>query len=224
MIFFGAIAASLLAPIALQSQSAAEFYQRGRAQMDADNPEASIKSFEKAVALNSNSSDYHFWLGRAYGFSVPRAGILRRPFLAHHIKGEFDKALELDSANVGAREGLAMYYTLAPGIFGGSLAKAREHAAILSALDPMRGHYARARIAAQEKDFFGADAEYGIAVAENPDSLSAAMTYAEFLMKRNRASEALNVVDRFVQRHPEKSEATVWVNRMAALATAGKAP
>src|ERR1700712_539057 len=40
------------------------------------------EAFEKAVALNPNSSEYHHWLGRAYGRRAETSNFLSAPSLA----------------------------------------------------------------------------------------------------------------------------------------------
>ena len=59
------MAASIMAPLALSAQSAAEHAKTGTAALNANNADAAVKSFEKAVAAEPNNSDYHLWLARA---------------------------------------------------------------------------------------------------------------------------------------------------------------
>ncbi len=218
-------AALLMAPAALLviappsgAQTAVEFYTTGRAQMDSANPEAAIKSFEKAVSLDETNADYHFWLGRAVGFSIPNASVLRRPFLARRIKAEFERSVQLDPANIDSHEGLVMFYVRAPGIMGGSVAKARDQVAILATLSALRAHYSRAVIAVYgEKDRARADSEYQAAVAENPDSLSPAITYADFLATNGRGGDAFAALDKYLAGHPGNVVATFWIGRVAAV-------
>jgi len=61
-----------------------------------DDHDKSIKWLKKAVELNENNSDYHLWLGQAYGIKTQNSSMFKQPFLAKKVKKEFKKAVELD--------------------------------------------------------------------------------------------------------------------------------
>jgi tetratricopeptide (TPR) repeat protein len=85
--------------------------------------------FEQATQSATDATEqsgYHLWLGRAYGYAALEAHILRQPFLALKVKQHFEKAVELNPDNIPAREDLREYYLQAPGILGGSEAKAKQ--------------------------------------------------------------------------------------------------
>lgn len=99
------------------------------------------------------------------------------------------RAVQLDPSNVGAREGPVSFYVQAPGVMGGSIAKAREQAEAIAKINPMRAHFARASIAANQKDLATAERELRAAVDENPDSLNATTRFERFLA-RSRSQSA----------------------------------
>jgi tetratricopeptide (TPR) repeat protein len=203
-------------PRPLQAQTAADQYKTGRAQMDSNKYDAAVKSFEKAVSLDDRNAEYHLWLGNALGNVTKNASVLRQPFLARRVIAEFERAVELDPQSVSAREGLVTYYLQAPGVMGGSIAKSREEAEAIAKINAMRGHFSRAIIAGDQKDMATVDREFGAAAAENPDSLVATTTLANYLANNNHADEAFALVDKYLGRHPGDVLATFWVGRLAA--------
>jgi tetratricopeptide (TPR) repeat protein len=133
------------------------------------------------------------------------------------VKAEFERTVELDPQNVGAREGLVTFYTQAPGVMGGSIAKAREQADALAKINPMRGHFARANIAGSQKDAAAVEREYRTAADETPDSVVAVTTFANHLASTGRDDDAFAVIDRYLARHPGDVLATFWIGRLSAV-------
>jgi tetratricopeptide (TPR) repeat protein len=84
---------------------AAAFYL-GRISLIRDDYDKAVKWLEIAVRLDSGNSEYHRWLGRAYGFKARDAYILKQPFLAEKTLKMFARAVELDPDNKEAKEGL----------------------------------------------------------------------------------------------------------------------
>jgi tetratricopeptide (TPR) repeat protein len=201
----------------IAAQSAAEHFKTGRAAMDANDADAAAKAFEKAVKLDDGNAEYHLWFARAIGTQAQRASVLRQPFLAKHVKAEFERTVQLDPANIGGHDGLLEFYLQAPGVMGGSLAKAREQAEMIFRLSPWDGHYARANIANHEKDMAGAEREYRAVAAEYPDSLNAALTLVNFLGNAKRSDEAFALLDKAIARKPGDLVLLFWVGRLAAI-------
>ncbi len=211
------VAGFIASPMMLSAQSAAEQFKAGRALMDSNKADAAVKAFEKAVALDDKNSEYHLWLGNAVGTEARNASVLRQPFLARRVKAEFERAVQLDPASVGAREGLVTFYVQAPGVMGGSIPKAREQAEAIAKINAMRGHFSRAVIAGNQKDMAAVDREFRAAVAENPDSLVATSTFANYLASSDHSDEAFALIDKYLARHPGDVLATFWVGRLAAM-------
>jgi len=208
---------SAIAPRLVAAQSFDDLMKTGRAQLDSNKPDDAVKTFEKAVKANATSPDAHLWLARAVGTVAQRANVLRQPFLGKRAKSEFDKAVELDPNSIGGREGLMQFYLQAPGVVGGSLAKAQEQAAAIAKLNPLRGHFAEASIANHEKDAAGAEKAYRAGFAESPDSLLAVQGLVNFLTNNNRAEEAFPVLDRYLAKHADDRVALFWLGRTAAI-------
>lgn len=127
--------------------------------------------FERATRESPNEAAFHFWFGRATGEQAQRANVLRQPGLARRTKGEFERAVELDSSYIPAREGLVRYYIAAPGMFGGSIDRAREQAAAITRLNAYRGGLAHANVAIADKDTAALIRAHEELAALFPDSL-----------------------------------------------------
>lgn len=110
-----------------------------------------IARLERCVALKPDTSDYHLWLGRAYGLKAQHAGVLRALGLVRGVRTEFLKALELDPRNHDARHDLLQFYMRAPRIAGGGMAKARTLATDCLPVDPDMARVLQALIAIEEK-------------------------------------------------------------------------
>ena len=106
----------------------AGMFYLGRVAFSAAQYDEAIKWFAQAVQRAGQNSDYHLWLGRAYGEKARRASVLQQPVLAIKVKAYFEKAVALNPDNLAARSDLREYYLAAPGVLGGSPEKAREQA------------------------------------------------------------------------------------------------
>ncbi|MFI5310624.1 MAG: tetratricopeptide repeat protein [Gemmatimonadales bacterium] len=206
----------LLWPIGLGAQSAADHYAAGRAAMSAK-PDDAVKEFEKAVSLDDKNAEYHLWLGNALGTVAQKASVLRQPFLAKRVKSEFERTVQLDPSSVDGRHGLMQFFLEAPGIMGGSVDKAREQAVEIGKVNPMRGHLARAEIAAHDKDGTAREREYRAAVSESPDSVVAYATLVAYLLNAKRTDDACAVVDNLIARRPTDPLALWQMGRLAAV-------
>jgi len=143
---------------------------QGRAAMARNDDDAATALFEKAVAQNPKSAEAHLWLGNAYGSQAQKASIFGQASLAGKTKAEFEKAVELDPNLLDARYGLIQYYTMAPGIMGGSYDKAFAQAVEIKKRDPLMGHRAAAFIYSHQKKTDEAKKEYFDEVREFPKS------------------------------------------------------
>lgn len=115
------------------------------------------------------------------GACLHRAGELGVSFralaLARKGRSALEKAAELNPTALAYHEGLVDFYRQAPGIAGGSLAKAREHAEVVAKLDPLRGKLLLASLAAQDGQTKDALAICREVIAQNPDHYLALYTF-----------------------------------------------
>ena len=196
---------------------ASAMYYLGRI-ADAENRnDDAIRWFERAVKREPGSALYHFWLGSAVGEEAQNASKIRQPFLARKVKSEFEKAVQLDPKMVEPRMGLVDFYSIAPGVMGGSMDKAREQAAELVKLHPMRGHLAYARIAMREKNDTAVITAHEAAIAAAPDSTAGYYGLGSFHRSRNRFADALRLYDRLLARRGDEIVAHALYGIVSAL-------
>jgi tetratricopeptide (TPR) repeat protein len=116
-----------------------------------------IGSCRHAVQLTPASSEYHLWLGRAYGEKASHASLLTAYQNAKLTHTEFETALSLDGRSPQVLSDLGEYYVEAPGFLGGSYSKAETLAQRLDAIDRLRALELRASIAEGQKDYPAAE-------------------------------------------------------------------
>jgi tetratricopeptide (TPR) repeat protein len=179
----------------LSSRSDAEsLNQLSRAYFAMERWDEAVRYGERAVSLDPNNATYHLWLGREYGRKAGDANPLAAAGLARKAKNEFERAVQLDPANVPARLDLAQYYTEAPAIMGGGLDKARDQAAQMRKYDASNSHLILARVAVKEKQYGEAEAQFRAALlgAQNPADMW--LQLAAFYRQRGRLDEMQSAV------------------------------
>jgi cytochrome c-type biogenesis protein CcmH/NrfG len=157
-----------------------------RAYYSLTNWDASITACQKAVALEPGNSQYHLWLGRAYGEKADHSSFFFATGLAKKVRSEFETAVRLNPNNVEARADLADFYVQAPSILGGGTDKAATQAQQLSLLDPAETHLVRAQIAEKDKDLAVAESEFRAAIQASGGKAGTWMELARFYRRTNR--------------------------------------
>src|SRR5262245_25249 len=196
-----AAAAEVLSPASSAGDPAA-YYWLGRIALAQYSADEAVRWLEKAVQANDSSSEYHLWLGRAYGTKAEHASLFKRPSLAKRTKAEFEQALALDPQNIDARVDLITYLVEAPGFLGGSRDRAEAMATELRTLNPYRGALAAGTIAESEGNTVGAQTEYRTLMQSYPDSAEPVVRIVTRYQHDRRWGDALALVDSFLARRP----------------------
>jgi cytochrome c-type biogenesis protein CcmH/NrfG len=162
-----------------------------------------ISNGERATSLQPDNSDYHLWLGRAYGEKADSSNFLVAAELAKKVRTQFEEAVQLDGGNLAARSDLAEYYANAPGFLGGGKDKARTQADQVANADPATSHAIRAMLAEKDKKYDVAEQEFKSAAKTSKDPAKRWLDLASFYRRRSRMNEmeyainmALNVPNR----------------------------
>lgn len=174
------------------------FHLLSRAYYELENWDRSISTAQKAVALNPNSSEYHLWLGRAYGNKAEHSSWFTALTLARKTRAEFEKAVQLDNANSDARSDLAEYYMEAPGFLGGGSDKALAQAQQLEAYNAAAAHWVTARLAEKDKRLPDAEAEYKKAIEASSDPGGEWLNLASFYRRQKRYADMQQAVEHAV--------------------------
>jgi tetratricopeptide (TPR) repeat protein len=183
---------TLQAAATQNSNSAEIYYWLGRNYYELRDFDNAITHAEKSVQLDPKNSLYHDWLGRAYGGKADR----ERSFsLAKKVKREFQEAVRLDPSNIAARRNLQEYDIDAPWIAGGNKDEAREQVEAITAIDPVRGHLARAAL---DMDLLKkpelAENEYREALKSKPAHIEPYIEAIAFYVHQNKPAEVEAVI------------------------------
>jgi tetratricopeptide (TPR) repeat protein len=155
--------------------------------------DSAIRECELSASSDPGNSDTQMWLGRAYGMKASRANPLIAFSIARKVHAAFERAVQLDPANVQAMSDLGEYYVQAPAIVGGGLDKARELANRMEPRFPSQAHRLRALIANQSKDPATAEAEFKKAVQAGRTP-AAYIDLGQFYQSRRQPEKALEAL------------------------------
>lgn len=88
-----------------------------------------IYNAKKAIALEPEKPDGHYWLGVNYGVYGEAKGVLKSLSLVDDVKGAMNKVIELDRAyeDGGPDRVLGRVYFKLPGLAGGDKKKSLDH-------------------------------------------------------------------------------------------------
>jgi tetratricopeptide (TPR) repeat protein len=181
------------------------------------NVDRGIEWLERAVRLDPTSSEYHLHLAGAYGEKAVRANPVRQAMLARRTKSHLDEAVRLNPESIEARFGLVQFYTVAPGVMGGSKPRAREQAAEIQRRNPYRGTLATGLILESERDFARAEAEYRRAIRQYPDSTALYFRAALAAGNQEEYDRAIETLEELVRRRPDEVGALYQIGRASAI-------
>ena len=173
--------------------------------------------FERALDRDVTVAEYHLWLGNALGDEAQKASKFRQPFLARRVKTEFEAAVRLDPRNIDARHGLIQFYSMAPGVMGGSMTKAKEQAAEIGKLNRMRGHLELAALLEKEKDLAGAERELGAALTSASDSAAPYFALSNFYARQKQWDRVFETLEQLMKALPDDKSAKLSYARVAYL-------
>lgn len=150
-----------------------------------------IRCAEKAVKLEPGNSEYHLWLGRAYGEKADAIGAVGAFNLVRKVKGELEKAVALDTEgkDLYARADLAEFYVEAPGFMGGDKTKARALIEFVARSDAALAHSMAANLAREQKKNSMAEQEYKWAIEAGDKDGRYRIMLASFYRKTGRLDE-----------------------------------
>ena len=192
-----------------------------RAYLMVESWDKAVAPAEQAVALQPGNSNYHLWLGRAYGRKAEHSIFFKAIGWARKCKSEFERAVELNSSNVPARTDLAEYYLEAPSFLGGGKDKARTQADEIAPRDRAAAHMVRARVAEDDKDYPTAERELWQAIAGSKEPAGYWLDLAAFYRRRDRLNDMENATNKAVAADKEK-DPFILVQAAALLLRAGR--
>ncbi len=155
---------------------------------DGKTPNGNERECEQSVQLAPNDSNYHLWLGRAYGNDAAHASLRRAYVLAKKVREEFDTAIRLNPQNTEALSDLGEFDVDVPRLIGGGLDRAEQIAGQLEPLDRVRWHELKAKIAYKKSDFSLAEREWKQAIQSSTHPAEQWMGLAAFYAQQKNFS------------------------------------
>lgn len=204
---FAAAQAELRAQLARAPNDDAAMDCMGRLRIEQGDAGDAVDWLDKALAINGRSAAHHLGLANALRAQAPAASAFRMPFMAKRMKSEYEQAIALDGSLLDAHQGLFVFLVNAPGVMGGGINKAREEAAAISKLSPMRGHLDYGTLADHDKDYAGAERQFLAAIAAAPDNAIPYNATGAFYRRRERWSDAIAMYDQALKAKPEPPSA-----------------
>jgi len=162
-------------------------FEEGLRHYAAEDYRKAQEAFEAALEEAPDSSKHNLWLGLAIGRRLQTMSAIRRlgalP-LARKVKRQFDRAVDLDGANLEALDALLGFHLEAPPMVGGSKARAREIAELIRREDPVLGAVASAACHEAAGEFGDASGELVRARELAPDDIGPILAQAAFSARR----------------------------------------
>lgn len=156
--------------------------------------DAAVADCEAAVRQAPGDSNFHLWLGRAYGQKADHISLVAAYKLARKTGAEFQQAVQLDPRNADALSDLGEFDVDAPSMVGGGMGKAQALVPLLQAVNPAAAQTLQAHIAESRRDFAGAEASFRGAIARSSYPAGAWMDLASFYRRRGRIDEMVAAV------------------------------
>jgi tetratricopeptide (TPR) repeat protein len=153
-----------------------------------------VTSFERSVQLVPNQSDYHDWLGKAYGRRAEETIFLTAMGWARKTHKEFEVAVRLDPSNFQAQRDLIRFEMYAPSIVGGGDDRALKHIEDLEKIDALHGQLARGEFLATKKRFAEADAVFAKILGSNTDRIGVYFEAADYYRDRQNAEKMSDAI------------------------------
>jgi tetratricopeptide (TPR) repeat protein len=189
---------ALQAAIVQRPKDASLYYWVGRSYFEIRDFNRSISSWERAVALDPGRSEYHDWLGRAYGQKADESShsnMAAALSLARRTHHEFVTAVRLNAKNVTGQRDLIAFMANAPGNLGGGEDRALEQIHALSGVDPLEGELALADLYAVKKKFEQAGEEYQKILKSVPGIIDAYLEVADYYRDRAESEQMRQAVE-----------------------------
>lgn len=169
-----------------------------------------VHECEEATRQVPQSSEYHMWLGRAYGEKASRVSFLSAYRMGQRVRSEFETAVARDPRNAEALADLGEFYSEAPSVVGGGTDKADEIARKMEPLDAARAHELKGRTLAQRKDLAAAEMEFKAAVRVSHTPAASWTVLASFYRKQQRWDDMIQAIHSAVGADKEHGVASAY--------------
>ncbi|MGD8828375.1 MAG: tetratricopeptide repeat protein, partial [Gammaproteobacteria bacterium] len=190
----------------------------GLSQAKQGHGEDAVDSMKRALKAAPKNAQYHFDMAVAQAVHVNDVSIFRKLSVAHDIRDQFKRAIELDPDLFKAQIALLQYYLNAPSIAGGGRDKAEAQAKRMADLKPAWGMRAQAQMAMKDKQFDNAASLFRKALKLQPDMPGCKFSLAVAYEKQESWDKAWDVLWHLVSGHRDwNPSAEYQLGRIAAM-------
>ena len=176
----------LQAAIGRSPRDASLYYWLGRCYFELTDFDRAIQNWEHATSLESQRSEYHDWLGRAYGRKADKisaARMLTAMSFARHTRLEFEIAVQRDPQNLQPQRDLIGFMIGAPGDLRGGKDRALAQIRALAAINPNADLLALGDFYSEKKKYDQAGAQYQKVLA-SATAVDADLEAADYYLDR----------------------------------------
>lgn len=166
------------------------FYLLGKALGGLEEKEAAVAAFKKANSLAKGNADYLADYGYALIMRAQDMNMFQAGPTYMRAMDQYKAAVKADPEHLGAHIGLSRYYMNAPAIGGGSMKKAKDHAAEIARINPYMGHLESALIALKENRNEDAEVDFVAALAMKDDEAWVYYELGKLQQIRNAMTDA----------------------------------
>jgi tetratricopeptide (TPR) repeat protein len=186
---------------------------------DAGRRKAAIGHAETCLQKQPKAAPCHYALGVVLGVQAMSEGLLKMAGSASRVRESLAEALALEPAWFPARSAVVEFYLLAPGVIGGSTAKAQDTAR--AAAQPEQVRALEGRLALQDKQFeralqWFAEVRPGGDAALDEDLLAWTQGAAFGLLNEGQGQKARPTFERLRKERPDDAMPLFGLARLEA--------
>jgi tetratricopeptide (TPR) repeat protein len=175
-------------------------YYLGRIAFDRKTFEEAASFFEEATEREAKNAEYFHYLGLASAEVAKTATIFSKPSWASQARKAWETAATLDNKSLPPRLSLIDYYSMVPGVMGGSMDKAKAMAHEVMKLNEAEGHWRLGNLLASENNRAAAEKEFGKMMKVNPDYVR---NLAGYYADQKDYEKAMDLFEQALQRNPD---------------------
>lgn len=187
-------------------QTAKDYIELCKINLDSNNPLKAVKFGEKAVDLDENDADAHYWLGEAYVLSMSEISKWKILSQIKKAKKEWRRAAELDDEHIKTRESLIKFHLFAPGFMGGNKDEAQRLANEIFRLDSLQGRLAFGLINERNEKYVKAEDEYKKVIISNPIMFQGYFRLGNLYLRQKKYEEAWGMYQKSLEIKPDNSK------------------
>lgn len=198
---------TISAYVETRSEDAYAQFLLGRILYESGEYERADQALRTSLEIDDRNAEAHAYLGSTIVKRAEQLPVMKSGALFMKSLSEYKKAVEIDPDNLHGQIGLCRYYWNAPPIGGGSMKKAKLHAAEVMRLDPYLGHTEFALIAKKQRDRKTAIERFTKMIEMKPDELWVRLELGKLHRKLGDVEKAKAEFEAILEVDPDHEDA-----------------